>query len=107
LDKKHRYIDVLAKRCELKDSLTDVVFKEGQWIEAKIDEDGKVELKKELHLRKAVVTHYESHSEFYVRPAEDDPKYDYFVVNSYKILILPTAFVCHKSHLNFQFYLNI
>jgi Tudor domain len=76
LDKKHRYIDLLAKRCELKDSLTDVVFKEGQWIEAKIDEDGKVELKKELHWRKVVVTHYESHSEFYVRPAEDDPKYD-------------------------------
>lgn len=72
LSKQQSNIDLLATRCELKDSLTDVVFKEGQWIEAKIEEDGKVELKNEHHWRKAVITHYESHCEFYVRAAEDD-----------------------------------
>lgn len=72
LSKEQSNVDLLATRCELKDSLTDVVFEEGQWIEAKIEEDCKVVLKIEHHWRKAVITHYESHCEFYVRAAEDD-----------------------------------
>ncbi|XP_059485691.1 uncharacterized protein LOC132202657 isoform X2 [Neocloeon triangulifer] len=69
LNDSHLEMEPFAIKCALREDQPSDALKEGTWIKVRV-KDGLAEFRSTR--RQAVVAHYESHCELYLRPVEDD-----------------------------------